>query len=220
MASTVKSVIEIDYPSCEEVIILDFETTGLSPYYDRVIEVAAIVVKNNKLTDTFTQLMNPSRYIPYFITELTGITNNMVKDQPSPEKVMPKLKQFIGNRLILAHNATFDKKFLIAEMERVNLTIDNHMLCTMILARKLIQDAYNHKLTTLAYHLNIKATKAHRALSDVEVTAKLWGHLYTKVSVKSGIKKPEVPIFMAISKKPKSVIDKYFEKINNSNLTQ
>ncbi|MBF0205646.1 MAG: 3'-5' exonuclease [Oligoflexia bacterium] len=206
--------------SCEEIVVLDFETTGLSPQFDRVIEVAAIVVKGKNVVDSYVQLMDPKRYIPPFITDLTGITNAMIKGKPEPEKVMPQLKKFVGDRLIVAHNASFDKRFLLAEMERVNIKIENPFFCTMLLSRKLIPDASDHKLTTLARHLKIKSEQAHRALSDVVVTAKLWNHLYAKVADRTGIKKPNVNIIMAVSKKPKSALEKYFEKINSTKLMQ
>lgn len=194
--------------SCEEVVILDFETTGLTPKVNRVIEVAAAITKNKKIIKTFTQLMNPGQYIPPFITSLTGITNEMVADKPSPEKVMPKLKEFIGNRLIVAHNANFDRKFLYAEMERANIFINNPVMCTLLLSRRLIPNVYNYKLSTLAEHLNIDATRAHRALSDVQVTAKLWSYLYTQVGQLSGIKQPDFSLLTAISKRPLAVIER------------
>ncbi|HLE11355.1 MAG: hypothetical protein A2451_12370 [Bdellovibrionales bacterium RIFOXYC2_FULL_39_8] len=202
--------------SCDEIVILDFETTGLTPPYDRVIEVAAAIVANNEIVDTFTHLMYPGRSIPYFITDLTGITTSMLKGKPSPEEIMPELKKFIGNRPIFAHNASFDKRFLEAEMARVGLTMNNPVLCTMILSRKLIPQAYNHKLSTLASHLNINATNAHRALADVKVTAKLWSHLYSQISTRAGIERPALSMLTAISKKPKHMIPKYFEKINSA----
>ncbi len=152
--------------SCDEIVVLDFETTGLTPPYDRAIEVAAAIVSNNEIVDTFTHLMYPGKSIPYFITELTGIT------------------------------------------------IDNPFLCTMILSRKLIPSACNHKLGTLASLLNIKATNAHRALADVKVTAKLWGHLYSQISERSGVARPALSMLTAISKRPKHTIPQYFEKIN------
>jgi len=118
--------------SCEEVVILDFETTGLSANYERVIEVGAALVKGNKITKTFSELCYPGASIPYFITELTGITNAMLKGKPKPEKIMPKLHEFIGQRPILAHNASFDSQFLHAEMDRVGLEVVNPILCTML----------------------------------------------------------------------------------------
>ena len=145
----------------DELVILDFETTGLSPNYARVIEVGAIIISGEKIVDKLSQLMYPGCSIPYFITGITGITNQMVKGQPSPEKFMPTLKKFIGARPILAHNASFDQKFLISEMENIGNRIDNKFLCTLKLARRLILDAPDYKLTTLTSHLKIKPLKEH-----------------------------------------------------------
>jgi DNA polymerase-3 subunit epsilon len=164
----------------DELIILDFETTGLSPSYARVIEVAAIIVRGTEVVDRISQLMYPGFSIPYFITNITGITNQMVRGQPTPEKFMPQLKKFIGARPILAHNASFDQKFLVSEMENIGKRIDNKFLCTLKLARRLILDAPDYKLTTLTSHLKIKTPKehkAHRALSDVMATLGVWLHM-------------------------------------------
>lgn len=200
--------------NCDEVVILDFETTGLSPEYDRVIEVGAVIVRGNKVVDSFSELMNPGMHLPRFITNLTGISSAMLKGKPGPQVVMPKLKKFIGDRVILAHNASFDSKFLDAEMARANLDMNNEVLCTLLLSRRLIPDAYNYKLGTLAAHLNIKIGRAHRALDDVKATAELWRHLHDVVRSATGLKKLESSLFKTISKKPKNTIGKYLEKIS------
>lgn len=168
----------------EECVILDFETTGLSPAYARVIEVGAIIVKDSEVVDSLSQLLYPGCSIPYFITDITGITNQMVKGKPTPEAFMPKLKKFIGDRVILSHNASFDQKFLIAEMENSDIEINNLFLCTLKLARRLIQNSPDYKLGTLASHLKIKMPKthqAHRALDDVMMTLQIWLHLRKQV---------------------------------------
>lgn len=204
--------------TCDEVVILDFETTGLSADYDRIIEVGAVVFKGNKVVDSFSELMDPGCYLPSEITALTGITRSMLKGRPCPEAVMPKLKKFIGDRVILAHNASFDSKFLHAEMRRARIKIDNPILCTMLLSRRLIPDAYNYKLGTLAKHLNFKIKNAHRALDDVNATARIWEHLYQTVSEKTGIKQPDSQVFATISKKSKNSVNKYFEKVRLNTL--
>jgi len=193
----------------DEVVVLDFETTGLSSEYHRVIEVGAVVVRDGTIVDSFSQLMNPDQYIPYFISNLTGITNEMVEDKPSPQKVMPKLKKFIGKRPIVAHNASFDYKFLRAEMSRARIKVNNPMLCTMLLSRRLIPSCSSYRLGSIARHLNIKAYGLHRALSDVNVTAQIWDHLYRVVSEETGIEKPETSVFLKISKTPKKSVNKY-----------
>ena len=98
--------------------ILDFETTGFSSDYDRVIEIGVVKVKNNKIIKSFQEFVNPGLSISSAITSLTGITNNMVKNADKSSKVMHKLKSFVGDELIVAHNASFDSRFYQAEMKR------------------------------------------------------------------------------------------------------
>ena len=192
----------------EELVILDFETTGLSPTYARIIEVGAVLVRNSKIVDKLSQLMDPGCSIPYFITDLTGITNRMVKGKPTPEEVMPKLKKFVGNRTILAHNASFDQKFLISEMKNVGKKIDNKFLCTMKLSRRLIPDSPDYKLSTLISHLKIKVPKeqkAHRALSDVIRTYHVWEHMkkYVAESINTS---PNIDLFVKLERHSKNKI--------------
>jgi DNA polymerase III subunit epsilon len=179
-------------PACNEVIILDFETTGLSSDYDRVIEVGALLVKNHKIIDEFVELMNPGVSLSSFITSLTGISNTMLKGKPKPERVMPQLIDFIKDKPIIAHNATFDKRFLMAELSRARLSIKNPFLCTMRLAKKLIPDAASYKLAEIAKHVGIRvnAKSSHRAIGDAKVTAKLWKHLHADVVQRTGIRSP------------------------------
>ena len=198
---------------CEEIVIIDFETTGLSPEYDRIIEVGAVIVKNNKIIASFDQLMNPGFSIPNFITNLTGISSEMVRSMPSPENVMPRLKKFIGDRTILAHNASFDKRFLLSEMDRVGIKIQNRILCTLLLSRRLILNSASYKLSELAKILNFPTGRAHRALDDVKVTAMLWDHLHSIVSRSTGITNPDLDFFEKISKTPKKSVGKFLESV-------
>jgi DNA polymerase-3 subunit epsilon len=192
----------------DELVILDFETTGLSPSYARIIEVGAIIIKENIVVDKISQLLYPGSSIPQFITSITGITNQMVKGKPTPEKFMPTLKKFIGNKPILAHNASFDQKFLISEMENIGISIENPFLCTLKLARRLLPNAPNHKLGTLASYLALKIPKnhqAHRALDDVMVTNQIWNHL--KNTVTNHIKtEPDLDLFLMLSSVAKNKI--------------
>lgn len=177
------------YRADDEVVVLDFETTGMSADYDRIIEVGAAIVRGNAIVDVFSSLCNPGKFIPSFITGLTGITNEMVRDQPSPEQVMPLFHEFIGDRPVIAHNLSFDSRFLRAEMERAGRRVCNPSLCTVLLSRRLIRDAANYKLGTLKQYINFESEaghKDHRALDDVKVTAKLWMHLRQLVEERVG----------------------------------
>lgn len=194
--------------TCHEVIVLDFETTGLSSNYDRVIEVGALLIKNHKIIDEFVELMNPDVSLSSFITSLTGISNIMLRGKPKPEHIMPKLIDFIEDRPIIAHNASFDKRFLIAELSRAKLSIKNPFLCTMRLAKKLIPDATSYKLADIARHVGIRvdSQSSHRALGDVKVTAKLWKHLHIDVINRTGIRSPNHKHFQDVMSKGIRVI--------------
>lgn len=199
-----------------EFVILDFETTGLSPEYARVIEVGAVIIKGMEVIDTVSQLMHPGCSIPYFITNITGITNQMVRGQPTPEKFMPTLHQFIGNRPILAHNAIFDMKFLIAEMNNIGKKIDNPFLCTLKLARRLITSP-DYKLTTLTSHLKLQVAKnhqSHRALHDVMATFQLWLHIKKLVTDRT-IHEPDFNFYTKLEQQPKNTISKLFKQYFN-----
>ena len=198
----------------EPLVILDFETTGLSPDFARIIEVGAVLVEENRIVDSFSRLMNPGFYIPSFITEITGITNKMVEDMPSPEEVMPFLQKFIGKRQIMAHNASFDKKFLFSEMARVDLVLRNPFLCTLKLSRRLIHDSSSYSLGNLAGYLNLDTEETgqmHMALYDVKVTFQLWKYLQNVVVRKSGLSEHDLKLYHEISKKPKKNVDEFLE---------
>lgn len=202
-----------------EVVILDFETTGLSAYCERVIEVGAAVITGNKITKTFSTLCNPGKRVPNFITGITGISNEMLKGQPKPEEVMLDLYAFIEGRPILAHNASFDTQFLLSEMSRVKINVSNPILCTMLLSRRLIQGTRDHKLGTLKQHIKFKGNKDHkdhRALDDVKVTAALWLHLKEIVEHISGSKNIDIKMYQKISKMPKSKVQENLLKLAKS----
>ena len=196
-----------------EFAVIDFETTGLSAEQCRVIEVAAVIVRDGKVADSFVQLMNPGHRIPDFITNLTGITNAMVKGRPNPEAVMPELRKFIGARFCIAHNASFDSRFYHAEMNRAGIAHERSFFCTMMLSRRLIQDSPNHQLVTLTNHLNLSVPlegNYHRALYDVLITVELWKRIEGIVSEKIG-KNPDREIYHTIIRKSKTAVQKYLD---------
>ncbi len=192
-----------------ELIVLDFETTGLSPLHHRIIEVGAVRIRNHQVVGEFSKLVNPSTHIPSFVTSLTGINNEMVSGMPKPEEIMPELSEFIEDLPIVAHNASFDLKFLKAEMNRVHIKVNNPPLCTMRLSRRLVPESPNHKLITLASFFNISSDRYHRALDDVLVTAELWRHLYDIACEKSGQQAPSLQFFNDLMKKPKKKVEQF-----------
>lgn len=158
------------------VVVLDFETTGLSPAYgDRAIEIGAVKIEEGEIKDRFQELMNPGRPVDSFIENYTGITNDMLKDARSCKEVMSDFADFIGDNNLVAHNASFDKRFLDAEFRRLSKKYTGKFSCSMLLSRRLYQDAANHQLATLVRYAKIPSDgDFHRALYDSEMTAKLW----------------------------------------------
>lgn len=177
-----------------ERIIIDFETTGLSPAMgDRVTEVAAVVIDERGIVDRFQSLMNSGRAIPAFVQQLTGISNAMIRQAPKTETVMGQLFDFIAGRPLVAHNASFDQSFLGAELARIGKASPSGLLCSMKVARRVYPEAPNHRLETLIRHTAIQATgQYHRALADAEMTALLW--LTMEHKLKHDFALPAVPL--------------------------
>jgi DNA polymerase-3 subunit epsilon len=194
----------------QSFIVLDFETTGLSPNMGaRTTEVAAVLVENGRMTDRFQSLMNPGVSIPGFIQDLTGITNQMISKAPVNAKVMKDLSKFIGNTPLVAHNASFDKKFLDAELDRVGLRAPQPMVCSLLVARRVYQTAPNHRLGTLVKYKNIETDGVfHRALADAEMTARLWLCMKADISDIFGMKDVTFDIMRQIASTPKKDVNK------------
>lgn len=174
----------------EPYIVLDLETTGLSKNMHKITEIAAVRVENNKI-DEFQTLINPQVRIPSFITSLTGINNEMVKDAPKIEEALPKLLSFLKDYPIVAHCASFDHGFLDANSQiHLSKPLTNQKICTRKLSRRLIPELRSHKLSSLCDHFRIKNELAHRAMPDVKVTHKIFKEL-TGLMKKRGIEKKE-----------------------------
>ena len=165
--------------------ILDFETTGFSADYDRVIEVGVVKIHKGQIVERFQEFINPGVRIPRAITNLTGITNEMVKNSGTNTEVMPRLKSFLKEELIIAHNASFDARFFKAEMTRLEIPCENEFICSLLLARRVFQNLNSHKLGNLCQYLGFINKDSHRALEDAEVTAKVFDAIYNEVAQKS-----------------------------------
>ncbi len=191
-------------------IVLDFETTGISPNVGaRTTEVAAVRVENGRMTDRFQSLMNPGVRIPSFIQDLTGITNQMISKAPKNAKVMKDLHQFIGKTPLVAHNASFDKKFLDAELELLGLKSEQHMACSLLVARRVYQNAPNHKLGTLVKYKNIEHDGTfHRALADAEMTARLWLCMKEDIADLIGLSEVTYDVMRLLANTPKKDVNK------------
>ncbi len=153
-------------------IAIDVETTGLSPIVNELIEISAIKYDGQKKIDTFTTLIKPKTRIPYYITNITGITNEMVQNSPFVEEVMPNLIKFIGKSPIVAHNANFDYKFI--QNYSNNAFSKNTLIDTVQIGRKLYPSLPNHKLGTIAKHIGITEDGFHRAEFDCECCAQIY----------------------------------------------
>jgi DNA polymerase-3 subunit epsilon len=173
----------------DTVVVLDFETTGLSPEYgDRAIEIGAVLVDRGSIADRFQRLMNPGFRISPFIERYTGITNEMLKGQPRCEVVMAEFAEFIAGHNIVAHNASFDRRFLDSELKRANRSYEGESCCSLLVSRRIYQDSPNHKLQTLVTHAKLQQTaQFHRALADAEMTAQLWLSMIEQIRQQYGI---------------------------------
>lgn len=167
-----------------EFVVFDLETTGAKAPPCRITEIGAYRVRNGEVMESFETLVNPETPIPFFITNLTGITDEMVREAPRFADVAHDLLSFIGDSILVAHNSGFDMRFLNVEIGRVfgGYRLANPCLCTVLLSRKLLPDIVNHKLKTVAEHYSIDLTNHHRASADAYATAHIFVNLLAKLS--------------------------------------
>jgi len=168
---------------------IDFETTGLSPEGgDRVIEVGIAVLDGGRIVDRYQSFINPGRRIPYEVVSLTGIDDSMVRNAPDAQRVMTDVVGFVGDMPLVAHNASFDKRFMDCELERIRLRRANEFICSLRVARRLYPSAMNHKLATLVRLTGVQpAEQYHRALGDAEMTAGLWTRMVNDIRERHGV---------------------------------
>lgn len=168
--------------------IIDFETTGLSPANgDRVIEVAALKISNNRVVDQYQSLMNPGFEISKRITSITGISNEMLNDAPDNFKVICSLVEFLDGNSLVAHNASFDCGFLTNELRKTRAKTSYEFTCSMKMARRVFPLSPNHKLDTLLKYRNINYSEhLHRALADANATYMLWIDMNKVLAEKKG----------------------------------
>lgn len=197
--------------SCDRVVILDFETTGLSGSSDRIIEVGAVAYDSGRLSGEFAQLLNPGLSLSHTTTSITGITDEMLEGKPRPEEIMTSLKNFIGDRIVIAHNANFDQKFLISEMARVGLKVDNPFLCTIRLARRLLPGHRSYSLSHLKLALGIHVQQSHRALDDARATARVWSLIVGVLKEKMGDAPLTLDFLEKLMKQPYRKVSQFLE---------
>lgn len=159
----------------DEYTVLDIETTGLSKYIHNVTEIAAVKIKGKRVVGSFQTLVNPEQRIPSFITRLTGIDNEMVKDAPTIDSVLPAFLDFLGSSVIVAHNATFDYGFINYNSEKhLKKSVKNKRLCTRKLANRLLPSLPRKRLGDICECFDVKNEQAHRAMGDVKATKQIF----------------------------------------------
>lgn len=162
----------------ETYIVFDVETTGLSAVYDTIIELAAVKVKNGEIIDRFEAFANPHHPLSATTIELTGITDDMVKDAPDVEVVIKQFQEWVGDDILVAHNASFDMGFYNMGLQKIGMKkANNPVIDTLELGRYLFPDLKNHRLNTLCKKFDIELTQHHRAIYDAEAT----GYLLVKM---------------------------------------
>ncbi len=174
---------DIDTTYC----VLDLETTGFSFRTEKITEVGIMKVKNGEVIDEFSCFVNPEKPIPQRVIEVTHITDDMVRNAETIETVMPKIIEFVGDSVLVAHNADFDIGFLKYNAKELGLTLDNTYLDTLRLAKELFPEYKKYKLGIIAENLGIKVEVAHRALDDVDTTVKVLNVMFEMLKEK-GVK--------------------------------
>ncbi len=155
-------------------VVFDLETTGLESAKDEIIEIGACKVVEGQITEVFSTFVKPSKPIPKEITNLTGITDDMVKDAPSINYVMPDFYKFCYGSTLVAHNISFDIGFVYAAAKKLSYNFDNPLKDTIEMARQTLPGLKNYKLGTVIERLNIVLENAHRAVNDATATAKVF----------------------------------------------
>ena len=203
--------------NADTVIVLDFETTGLSPDQgDRAIEIGAVRIENGRITDRFQQLMNPQRRVSSFIENYTGITNAMLRDAPPCDAVMADFSEFIGDFDMVAHNASFDRRFLDAELQRIRRGYAGEFACSMLVSRRIYPDAPSHKLGTLVEYKGLPVCGTyHRALADAEMTAHLWLRMLDDIAQRHRLAEIPLSLMQELSRLPKAAAAGYLQRREN-----
>jgi len=159
------------YPVDGEFVVFDIETTGLSSDKDKITEIGAVKIKEGKVIDTFSTFVNPEIPIPELVVKLTGITDDMVADSPTIDKVLPEFLEFVGTSPLVAHNAVFDTGFIKHNARLMDINVDNPVIDTLELSRQMFPELKKHKLDIVAKHLGVSLENHHRASDDAMACA-------------------------------------------------
>ncbi|MDT3311334.1 3'-5' exonuclease [Pseudomonas sp. rhizo66] len=198
----------------ERIAVIDFETTGLSPNSScRATEIAVVMLENGRIVERYQSLMNAGVRVPAFIEQLTGISNAMLRTAPLAERVMEEVNEFVGCTPLVAHNASFDQKFWDFELGRIKRTRLQNFACSLLLARRLMPAAPNHKLGTLTTFARLPHTgQAHRAMADAEMAANLMAHLTEELRHKHGVSELSHDLLCKLQKVPAAKVIEHLQR--------
>ena len=200
--------------NADTLVVLDYETTGLSPDQgDRGIEIGAVLLEGGKITERFQRLMNPGFRVSGFIENYTGITNTMLRSAGSCESATQEFAEFIGGHNLVAHNASFDRRFLDAEMQYAGCSYGGSFACSLLAARRLYPHAPNHQLGTLVRLRQLDNDGVfHRALADAEVTALLWMDMLDVLSESYQLEQVSFGTMQKLTRTAKAGIGKFCQQ--------
>jgi len=196
------------------VAVIDFETTGLSPAMgDRATEIAIVLLEGDRIVDRYQSLMNAGVRISAFIEAYTGITNEMVAAAPPAARVMDEASRFVGGRPMVAHNASFDRRFWTAELQRLDRPGDQPFACTLLLSRRLWPQARSFRLGSLAsWHGLPDAGRAHRAMADAETAAALLGRIRHDLRSRYGVAEARHALLMQLQACSRQALPRAIER--------
>lgn len=165
----------------KDFVVFDIETTGLSNFTDKIIEIGAVKIRNKEIIEVYQEFVNPNESLSSFTTELTGITNEMVINKDTIDIVMPRFLNFCENSILVAHNAAFDVEFIIEKCNILNLEFKPIYIDTLFLGRALNPYLRNHKLNTMAKEYNVSLLNHHRASDDAKATSEIFIKMLDKI---------------------------------------
>lgn len=165
----------------QEFVVFDLETTGFSSKHDMITEIGAAKIREGRVVDSFSSLVNPEKKIPYEVVEITGITNEMVENERTIDQVLPEFLDFIGDAVVVAHNAAFDIGFMKEQSMRLHRDFDPVVMDTLSLSKLLIKEIKRFNLKRISRFLNVSLVNAHRAVDDANATAQIFIKLLSMI---------------------------------------
>lgn len=202
----------------QRLAVIDFETTGIGPGPNgRATEIGIVLLENGQVVDRYQSLMNAGVWVPPMIQQLTGISNAMLKAAPPAAQVMREAAAFVGTAPLVAHNASFDRKFWDYELGLLGLQRQQDFVCTLLLSRRLLPTAPDHKLGTLTRWAGLPATgQAHRALADAEMAANLLQYLQATLRQKHGLAQVSHGLLCKLQKVTAAKVPQYLRELTVS----